>query len=66
MRLIKQKAVQVHWHCTCGCNVVETQYLRFTWADFAAAKIKRLKDKKTGKYFLAMSMVAEECHCNEE
>ncbi len=66
MRLIKPKAVQIHWHCICGCNVVDTNEILVKWADLVANGIKRRKDKKTGKPFLSMDIATEECHCNEE
>jgi len=59
------KIIQTHFSCACGYNAVDHESLPIRWKDFSAARITRKIDKSTGKPFLLMRQVSNECHCND-
>lgn len=66
MAHITNKTVKIHFECSCGRNVVDSDSFLIRWKDFSTAGIKRKVDKITGKSFLFQHQVSTECHCNEE
>jgi hypothetical protein len=65
-RPITNKAVQTHWECVCGRNVVDTEYYPIRWADLSKAGIVRRRDRSTGKPFLLERQKSTECHCYDD
>ena len=62
MRNITDKAVQVHYVCSCGFNSVYIDSYPIRWIDLAKSGIKRRICKKTGEKFLFWKDVyAGEC-----
>jgi hypothetical protein len=65
MRTVTNKAVQIHFECACGYNVVDHDSLPIKWRDLSKAGIIRKKDKSTGKPFLLHKQKSDVCQCNE-
>jgi len=66
-RSITNKEVQIRNECLiCGLNSVYQDTVLIKFKDLKKAGIKRIKDKKTGKYFNTMHFKFSECHCNDD
>lgn len=63
---VTTKAVQEHFACICGRNVVDTAHYAIRWKDLSGHGIVRRKDKKTGQPFLLRRITAASCTCYEE
>ncbi len=66
MKNITIKEVQIHFECVCGINSVYTEELLIKWEELSKLKIRRKKDKKTGKPFLLKIIKSNQCFCNDE
>lgn len=62
MGKITDKIVQVHEQCACGYNVVYQASYPIKWSDMPKCGIRRKKDCRTGKPFLAQQIAYSECH----
>lgn len=65
-RPITNKAVQLHFNCACGYNLVDHYTTPIKWADLPKSGIVRRRDKKTGKPFLLQKIKAEVCDGHDD